>query len=293
MSTVSATLRVPRRLRRENINYRVAIPATLLALIALAAMFAPLIQPNDPQDLSAGIPLSPPSLAHPFGVDDFGRDQLSRILDGARISLGISSIVAVVSMLIGAPLGLFLGYRRGRLDFVAGRLLDVIFAFPGLLLALVLATALGPGLTTATIAMCIIYTPLAIRFVRGVVAAESVNDYVVAARIVGASPRRIAFRHLLPNIRAQLLVIVTLIMSFAVLTEAALSFLGVGAQAPTASWGRMLTDGRAYLTTQPFLAVVPALAIAVLVLLLNTLGDGLRDRLDSDTTAINQGVTGL
>ncbi|SFJ88541.1 peptide/nickel transport system permease protein [Amycolatopsis sacchari] len=226
-------------------------------------------------------------------MDDFGRDQFSRILDGARISLSVSGTVAAVSMLIGIPFGLFLGYRRGRLDFVFGRLLDVVFAFPGLLLALVLATALGPGLTTATIAMCIIFTPVAIRFVRGVVASESVNDYVVAARIVGASPVRIAFRHLLPNIKAQLLVIATLIMSFAVLTEAALSFLGVGAQPPSASWGRMLTDSRSYLTTQPFLALIPALAIAVLVLLLNTLGDGLRDRLDSDSKNINQGVTAV
>ncbi len=141
--------------------------------------------------------------------------------------------------------------------------------------------------------MCIIFTPLAIRFVRGVVASESVSDYVVAARIVGASSVRIAFRHLLPNIKSQLFVIATLIMSFAVLTEAALSFLGVGAQPPSASWGRMITDGRAYITTQPFLALIPALAIAVLVLLLNTLGDGLRDRLDSDSKNINQGVTAV
>ncbi|GAA4664448.1 ABC transporter permease [Amycolatopsis dongchuanensis] len=269
------------------------MPAVLLGLITIAALLAPAIQPYDPQDLTAGIPLDPPSPEHWFGVDDFGRDQLSRILDGARISLSISGIVAAVSMAVGTPIGLFLGYRRGRLDFVVGRLLDVMFAFPGLLLALVLATALGPGLTTATIAMCIIFTPLAIRFVRGVVASESVSDYVVAARIVGASSVRIAFRHLLPNIKSQLFVIATLIMSFAVLTEAALSFLGVGAQPPSASWGRMITDGRAYITTQPFLALIPALAIAVLVLLLNTLGDGLRDRLDSDSKNINQGVTAV
>lgn len=293
MSALVTALRAPWRIRGRSVNWRFTISASMLLLIALIAVLGPFIRPHDPQSLSVGVPLSPPSPGHIFGVDNFGRDQLSRIIDGARISLGLSSIVAAVSISIGTPIGLLLGYHRGRLDFLVGRLLDVIFAFPGLLLALVLATALGPGLTTATMAMCIIYTPLTIRFVRGVVAAESVQDYVVAARVVGASPFRIAFRHLLPNIRAQLLVVATLIMSLAVLTEAALSFLGVGAQPPSASWGRMLTDGRAFLTTQPFLALVPALSIAALVLLLNMLGDSLRDRLDADSKPIDQGVTAV
>lgn len=293
MTAVETATGVPRAavrtLRRAATrNYRVTICTVLLALATLAAVFAPLLAPYGPNDLAVGDPLSPPSPDHIFGVDNFGRDQLSRILDGARISLGISAVVTVVSMGVGAPLGLILGYRRGRVDFVVSRFLDLLFAFPGILIALVLATALGPGLTTAAIAMCVIYVPQATRFVRGVVASESVKDYVVAARTVGASGFRVIFVHILPNIRSQLLVITTLVMSFAVLTEAALSFLGVGAQAPSSSWGRMLTDGRDFLMTQPFLAVVPALAIAALVLILNGLGDGLRDRLDADAVTVDQ-----
>lgn len=275
---------------RGQANSRVLVSGGLLAIIALMALLAPLLEPYDPQNLSAGLPLTGPSASHPFGVDNFGRDQLSRILDGARISLGTALVVTAISMAIGTSAGLILGYRGGRWDFFAGRMLDVMFAFPGLLVALVLATAAGPGLTTATVAMCIIYAPLATRFVRGVVAGESVKVYVVAARVLGVPSRRIAFRHLLPNVAGQLLVLTTLIMSFVVLTEAGLSFLGVGAQPPSASWGRMITDGRPYLTSEPYLALVPAVAVTILVILLNMLGEGLRQRLDVDEKSVR--VTG-
>lgn len=280
------------RVARARRGPRVAVSAWLLAVFALIAVLAPVIEPYDPQDLSAGVPLTGPSAGHLLGVDNFGRDQLSRILDGTRISLGSAIVVTLVAMAIGTPLGLVLGYRRGRIDVVVSRVLDVMFAFPGLLVALVLATAAGPGLTTAVIAMCIIYVPLATRFVRGVVAEESVKDYVVAARVLGVSTRRIAFRHVLPNIAAHLLVLATLIMSFAVLMEAGLSFLGVGAQPPSASWGRMITDGRPYLTSQPYLALIPAAAVTILVVLLNTLGEGLRERLDVDEKAVRRRTIG-
>jgi peptide/nickel transport system permease protein len=264
------------------LDRRLVVVTALLLLIALAALLAPVIEPYDPQRLGVGPPLTGPSSQHLLGVDNFGRDQFSRILAGARISVGASLLVTAVSMAIAIPAGLVIGYRGGRLDFLAARVLDVMFAFPGLLVALVLATAAGPGLTTAMVAMCVIYVPLSLRFVRGIVAEESVKDYIVSARVLGVPTRRIAFRHLLPNVVAQLLVLTTLIMSFAVLTEASLSFLGVGAQPPSSSWGRMITENRPYLTTQPYLALAPAAAVTLLVILLNSLGDGLARRLKVD-----------
>ena len=261
---------------------RLVVYSGLLALVALISVIGPLVIKYDPLDLTAGLPLEPPSPTHPFGVDGFGRDEFSRVLSGIRLSLGVGVLVATVSLVVGAPIGLLLGYRGGRLDFVVSRFLELLFAFPSILLALVLTTALGSGMRTSIIAMCLIYLPQAIRFVRGVVADEAVKEYVVAARVLGASHTRIAFRHLLPNISSQLLVITTLIMSFAILTEAALSFLGLGAQAPSASLGRLVIEGRPYLDAAPHLAIAPALTIAFLVWVLNALGDAVRDHLKTE-----------
>jgi peptide/nickel transport system permease protein len=202
------------------------------------------------------------------------------VVAGARISVVIAVVVTAASMAIALPLGLVIGYRGGTLDFVAGRGLDVLFAFPGLLLALLLSTVLGPGLTTVAIALVIIYVPVITRFVRGAVASERSRDYVSSARVAGATMPRILIRHIAPNIMSPVVVLATSIMSFTVLAEAALSYLGLGAQPPTASWGKMLTENSDYLSTASYLVIIPGAAIAVLVLALNLLGDGLRDHLD-------------
>ena len=252
----------------------------MLLVAVFVAIFASVIAPYDPARLGAGPPKTPPTLAYPLGTDQFGRDQLSRIIFGTRISVGVALIVVAGSFLAGFPLGLATGYKGGRFDYITGRALDVVFAFPTILLALVLATLLSPSLQTAVIALIIVYIPIVSRFVRGAVKSERVRDYVVAARVAGASPLWIVVRHIVPNIASPLLVLASSIMAFTVLAEAGLSYLGFGAQPPTSSWGKMLTENSAYFATDPYLALFPGIAIMLLVLALNLLGDGLRDHLD-------------
>jgi peptide/nickel transport system permease protein len=259
---------------------RALIALPVLALMAVVALFAPLIEPHDPAQLNVGPPLQLPSLEFPMGTDGFGRDQLSRVIAGARISVGVALVVAGAAVAIGFPLGLIVGYAGGRLDFAVGRVLDVMFAFPSLLLALVLSAILGPGLRTVIIALIIVYVPIVARFVRGAVATERQREYVFAARIAGASPARIVMRHIVPNTISPLLVLTTAIMAFTVLAEAALSYLGFGTQPPTSSWGKMLTENQTYVATEPYLVIFPGVAITLLVLALNLLGDSLRDHLD-------------
>ncbi|MEN3284490.1 MAG: peptide/nickel transport system permease protein [Solirubrobacteraceae bacterium] len=252
----------------------------MLIFVAAVAILAPVIEPYDPAKQAVGAPLQSPTPAYPAGTDAFGRDQLSRLIAGAQISVMVAVIVALVSVLLGGALGLVLGYRGGRIDFVVGRVLDVAFSFPDLLLALVLSAILGAGLKTVTIALCIIYIPVATRFVRGVVTAERAKDYVSAARVTGASPLRIMFRHIVPNIVSPVLVLATSIMAFSILAEAALSYLGFGSQPPTSSWGKMLSENIAYVSTEAYLVIIPGLAITFVVVALSLLGDGLRDYLD-------------
>jgi peptide/nickel transport system permease protein len=259
---------------------RALIAVPVLGLIVIVAAFGPLLEPHDPAQLNVGSPLQAPSLEHPMGTDGFGRDQLSRVIAGARISVTVALIVAGGAVAIGFPLGVMVGYASGRLDFAVGRVLDVMFAFPGMLLALVLSVIVGAGLRTVIIALVIVYAPVVTRFVRGAVAAERQREYVAAARIAGASPWRIMARHIAPNTISPLLVLTTAIMAFAVLYEAALSYIGFGTQPPTSSWGKMLTENQTYASTEPYLVVFPGLAITVLVLALNVLGDSLRDHLD-------------
>jgi peptide/nickel transport system permease protein len=261
-------------------DWRIGFGTLVLGSLVVVAVAAPLLAPYEPNKLQVGEALTLPSLGHPLGTDPFGRDQLSRVMFGARISLGVGAAVALASVGVGLPIGLASGYSRGRFDYWTGRVLDLMFAFPGLLLALVFTTILGPSLETATIALAVIYVPIAARFIRGAVARERAQDYVLAAEIAGARSSRVLVHHILPNVASQLLVIISLIMAFAVLAEAGLSFLGLGVQPPAASWGRMLTDNRSYLTTAPYLVVFPGAAITLVVLALSLLGDGLRDRLD-------------
>jgi len=259
---------------------RIALAGLILTLIVLIALVGPLLMSHAPSKVGVGPPLQKPGGEFLLGTDSFGRDELSRVVAGARISVVIAVVVTAASMAIALPLGLIIGYRGGVLDFIAGRGLDVLFAFPGLLLALLLSTVLGPGLTTVAIALVIIYVPVITRFVRGAVASERSLDYVSSARVAGATTPRILVHHIAPNIMSPVVVLATSIMSFTVLAEAALSYLGLGAQPPTASWGKMLTENSDYLSTAPYLVIIPGAAIAVLVLALNLLGDGLRDHLD-------------
>jgi peptide/nickel transport system permease protein len=259
---------------------RIAVAAGMLLVAIIVAVAGPFVVAYPYDLMGAGPSVEAMSPAHPMGTDQFGRDQLSRVVWGTRISLGVPLAVLVGAIGLGLPLGLFIGYARGMIDNVLSRVLDVMFAFPALLLVLVLATLLGPGLTTATLALVLVYVPVVARLVRGAVIVESEREYIVAARVAGATPARIVLRQILPGITSPVLVLATSIMAFSILAEAAISFLGVGAQPPASSWGKMLTDSSAYYSTAPYLAVFPGLAIIYLVLALNLLGDGLRDQLD-------------
>jgi len=248
----------------------------LYVAVALVVGFLPL---RDPLQVSAQR-LVGPTPEFPFGTDALGRDVLSRILFGARLSIRVAVLSVAIATIVGGALGLISGYLGGWADLVIGRVLDVFFAFPAILLALGIVAALGPDPSNVIIAIAVVYTPIFARVVRGPVLALRARDFVEAARAVGATSSRIVVRHVLPNLMSTLLVQVSLALSWAVLTEGALSFLGLSAQPPAPSWGVMLSEGRQYLEFATHLAVFPGLAIMVAVLGFNLLGDGLRDAMD-------------
>jgi len=248
----------------------------LYVAVALVVGFLPL---RDPLQVSAQR-LVGPTPEFPFGTDALGRDVLSRVLFGARLSIRVAVLSVAIATIVGGALGLISGYLGGWADLVIGRVLDVFFAFPAILLALGIVAALGPDPSNVIIAIAVVYTPIFARVVRGPVLALRARDFVEAARAVGATSSRIVVRHVLPNLMSTLLVQVSLALSWAVLTEGALSFLGLSAQPPAPSWGVMLSEGRQYLEFATHLAVFPGLAIMVAVLGFNLLGDGLRDAMD-------------
>ena len=252
--------------------------AMVLAYVGVAIVvgWLPL---RDPLQVSAQR-LAAPSAEFPFGTDALGRDVLSRILFGARLSIQIAVVSVALATSAGTVLGLVSGYVGGVADLVIGRVMDVFFAFPAILLALGIVAALGPDPKNVVIAIAIVYTPIFARVVRGPVLALKVREFVDAARAIGATQARIVARHIFPNLLSTLIVQVSLALSWAVLTEGALSFLGLSAQPPAPSWGVMLSEGRQYLEFATHLAVFPGLAIMVAVLGFNLLGDGLRDVLD-------------
>ena len=244
--------------------------------IALLVSFLPL---RDPLQLSAQR-LAAPSPDFPLGTDALGRDLLSRILFGTRLSIQVSVLSVAIATVVGGILGLVSGYLGGVADLVIGRVMDVFFAFPAILLALGIVAALGPDPRNVIIAIAVVYTPIFARVVRGPVLALKARDFVEAARAIGATQTRIVARHIVPNLLSTLIVQVSLALSWAVLTEGALSFLGLSAQPPAPSWGVMLNEGRQYLEFATHLAIFPGLAIMIAVLGFNLLGDGLRDALD-------------
>jgi peptide/nickel transport system permease protein len=267
-------------LRLLRYNRLAFMGAVIILLLILLAWVGPALSPHDPIDINMQARLEPPSLEHPFGTDDFGRDVLSRVLSGAWVSLQVGIIAVSISMVVGVLLGAISGYYGGWLDEVTMRLMDVLFAFPAILLAIAILAALGPGIRNAMIAIGIVYTPIFARITRGSVLTVREQVYVKAARAIGCRDRRILFLHILPNVMAPIIVETTLSLAFAILAEAALSFLGLGTQPPDPSWGRMLSESRGYIQDAPWLGVFPGLAIMFTVMGFNFLGDGLRDALD-------------
>jgi peptide/nickel transport system permease protein len=252
----------------------------IIAVFILLALFAPLITPYDPIATSWTLVRKPPSALHWFGTDDLGRDILTRVIYGARASLTAGAISVGIALGVGVPFGLLSGYRGGFLDALISRITDAMLACPFLILAIALAAFLGPSLGNAMIAIGVSTTPIFVRLTRGQVMNVKVEDYVEAARAMGNPRWRIALFHILPNIMPALLVQATLSIAAAIIAEAALSFLGLGQQPPSPSWGSMLNAAQRFLTNAPWMALWPGLAIFLVVLSFNLVGDGLRDALD-------------
>jgi len=283
-----ATAEVPSRARRmwHRLWRRkgAAVGLVVVAFFVAVAVLAPLISPFDPAKADWLQVRKAPSGLHWLGTDEIGRDLLARMIWGARASLLAGVVSVAIAVLVGVPAGLVSGYCRGWIDHVLQRITDALLACPFLILAVALAAFLGPNLTNAMIAIGISTVPIFVRLTRGQVMAVVVEDYVEAARAVGNPHWRIALRHVLPNVVPPLLVQVTLSIAAAILAEASLSFLGLGQQPPSPSWGSMLNAAKNFLAQAPWMAVWPGVAICLVVLGFNLLGDGLRDALDPRET---------
>jgi peptide/nickel transport system permease protein len=273
----SPTRRVLRRLFHRK---GAVVGLVVIAAFIMLAVLAPAIAPYDPVATSWTLVRKPPSWLHWFGTDDLGRDILARVLYGARASLVAGAISVGIALGIGVPFGLLSGYRGGFIDALISRITDAMLACPFLILAIALAAFLGPSLGNAMIAIGITTTPIFVRLTRAQTMNVKIEDYVEAARAMGNPRWRIALFHILPNIMPALLVQATLSIAAAIIAEAALSFLGLGQQPPAPSWGSMLNAAQRFLTTAPWMALWPGLAIFLVVLSFNLVGDGLRDALD-------------
>jgi peptide/nickel transport system permease protein len=261
-------------------NRAALIGLVIISLFLLIALLAPLVSPGNPDAFSLGDQLSSPSVAHPLGTDELGRDTLSRLIWGSRITLLMTLGAVVLALVSGASLGIVAGFRGGWADTLIMRCMDVLLALPTFLLAVAIIAALGVGTTNVILAVGISSMPMFARIARGSTISVKQEEYVMAVRAVGASTNRIMWRHILPNVTSALLVQTTLRLATAILTASGLSFLGLGPQPPTAEWGAMLSAGRNYITSSPQLATIPGLAILFVTIGFNLLGDGLRDALD-------------
>jgi peptide/nickel transport system permease protein len=261
-------------------NRGAVIGGILLTGLTLMAIFAWQLVPYDPFKPNAAVALRPPMPGHPFGTDNLGRDLLSRVILGSRWSLKVGVIAVVISTLIGVPLGLLSGYAGGAVDMVISRGIEVLMAFPNILLAMAIVAVLGPGVNNVMIAVGVSGMPRYVRVVRSAVLAERETAYVEAARVGGFSNPRVMFRHILPNVMAPVVVLGTLEVAGAILAASSLGYLGLGAQPPDPEWGALLAGARAFMRSAWWLTVFPGLFIMISVLSMNMLGDGLRDALD-------------
>ncbi|MBX7455458.1 ABC transporter permease [Mycolicibacterium sp. 3033] len=269
-----------------------AVSALVLLAVAVIAVFANAIAPHGVNDVDVPDALQPPSGAHWFGTDELGRDVLSRVVVAIQASMRVAVVSVAFAVVVGVTVGVLAGYRGGWLDTVLMRVVDVMFAFPVLLLALAVVAILGPGLTTTILAIGIVYTPIFARVARASTLGVRNEPYVAVSHAMGTPDRMILRRHILPNIAGPLIVQTSLSLAFAILSEAALSFLGLGIQPPEPSLGRMIFDSQGFVTMAWWMAVFPGAAIVVIVLAFNLLGDGLRDVLDPKrrTSAEARGV---
>jgi peptide/nickel transport system permease protein len=259
----------------------VTFATALVALLFLVALLAPFISPHDPIAVNADNAYLPPlSPSHLLGTDELGRDLFSRMLWGARVSLPVAFVAVAVGLFAGGLIGLVSGYAGGIIDLLLMRFIDALLAFPALILAIAIVAALGPSLRNAMIAIGIVAVPGYARLVRALMLQLKQMEFIAATRSVGASPLRLIVRHMIPNLLNPIIVQISLSAGFAILAEATLSFLGLGAQVPTPDWGQMINSGATFLENDPWLAIVPGAAISVTVYSFNLLGDSLRDALD-------------
>jgi peptide/nickel transport system permease protein len=258
---------------------RMRLGFLVLLLLVMSAALSSVISPHDPTEQNLSASLSTPSHEHPLGCDKLGRDQLSRLLVGARVSLGVGLLTVALSVCIGVVVGALAGYAGGLVDFWLMRVVDMLLSFPGILLAIALAAVLGPGIANVIVTLGIIGWTGYARLVRAEVRALRDREHVRAAVALGASPSRVVVRHVLPLVAAPLIVQATFGVAGAIVGEASLSFLGLGVRPPTPSWGAMINDGRSFLLVAPHLTVYPGLAIFITVLALHSVGDAIRDRL--------------
>lgn len=261
-------------------NKAAMVGAVIIGFYLLMMLVAPIMAPYDPYEISLEDKLTPPSMEHWMGTDDKGRDILSRILYGSRLSVGVGFASVLFGAFFGITLGLIAGYYGKQVDTIISRLLDIMLAFPGILLALAIISALGPGLINVTIAVGVFSIPLFARIVRGSTMEVKKLEYIDAIRTLGANDFTIIFKHILPNILSPIIVQGSMRLATAILSAAGLSFLGLGAQPPSPEWGAMLSSGRDFIFSAPYMAIFPGLMISILVLGFNLFGDGLRDALD-------------
>ena len=278
---VSCSRRIATNSLRRAARSTVVVVGAVFALVIVGmALFAGGLAPHPPDEQNFDLIEAKPGAHALFGTDRFGRDVLSRVIYGARISLYVAVTSIALAMLVGGALGLTAGYAGGLWDNAINRVMDIFFSIPGLLLAVGVAAMRGPGVNSAVVAITIVYTPLFARVMRGPVLAEREKEYIEAVRALGAGRLVVAIKHLLPNVLSPFVVQGTVAFSQAILIEASLSYLGLSAQPPTPSWGNMLNEGRTYLETAPWISVFPGVAIMTAVLAFNLIGDGLRDILD-------------
>lgn len=278
--TLRPSRTAPLRLRRLARHPSVVLGALLVLLVVVGAVFAPLLSPYDPVALNSQDRLQGPSAAHPLGTDQYGRDNLSRILYGGRTSLLVAGASILFALLVGGTLGLLAGYLRGGVDMLIMRVTDVLLSFPAILLAIALLAFYGNSVTNLVLAIGVVYAGPFVRIVRAAVFTVREELFVEAAQALGARGWRVVLVGILPNIAAPLIVEVTLRLAYAILTEASLSFLGLGPPPPTPSWGQMIAEGQRFLALNAWSAVAPGLTIMLTVLGFNLLGDGLRDLTD-------------